>query len=80
MEASRKLSITLFFSLILLSSLFRVNEARLLNDPVESAIEKILGELYVEAMKTGGPSHGGEGNGLALGGIKRSGPSPGEGN
>lgn len=74
MEASRKLSTTLFFSLILLSSLFRVN------DPVESAIEKILGELYVEAMKTGGPSHGGEGNGLTLGGIKRSGPSPGEGN
>lgn len=51
---------------------------------VDREMMKILEELYVEAVKTGGPSHGGDGhaatNALTLGGIKRSGPSPGSGN
>ncbi|KAH6782253.1 hypothetical protein C2S52_000866 [Perilla frutescens var. hirtella] len=82
-----------FFSnlllLILLISFVFVNEARLLKpdrnqSPIEKEIMKVLDDLYVVAVKTGGPSHGGDGHAatnkaLTLEGIKKSGPSPGEG-
>lgn len=82
MATSMIKSLTLF--LLLLSSLIMfvpINEARPIRDSmIEREIEKVLNELYVEAIKTGGPSHGGDGHGLTLGGIKKSGPSPGAGN
>lgn len=73
------------FLLLLLSSFFVQNEARLLKtiqheSSIEVEIMKVLNDLYLEAVKTGGPSHGGDGHALTLGGIKRSGPSPGAGN
>lgn len=83
MAANRKL-FSFFISVILLSSLFFVNEGRLLKgkcqDPIDSAIEKILDELYVEAMKMKGEEGNGTTLGLTLAGIKKSGPSPGQGN
>ncbi|KAG8377487.1 hypothetical protein BUALT_Bualt08G0038000 [Buddleja alternifolia] len=55
-----------------------------LQSSIDRDIMKILDNLYVEAIKNGGPSHGGEGhaetNALTLGGIKKSGPKPGTGN
>lgn len=75
--------------LLLLSSLFFPNEARPMRtlehqSVIDREIMKVLDELYVEAIKTGGPSHGGDGhaatNALTLEGIKKSGPSPGAGN
>lgn len=81
--------LSFFICAVLLSSLFFTNEGRVIKEkhsnPIDSEIEKVLEELYVEAMKTGGPSHGGEGHGathgwgLTLEGIKTSGPSPGQG-
>ncbi|CAN4122617.1 unnamed protein product [Withania somnifera] len=71
-----------FFS----NSLFSFNsEAHVLNSTenqiMESSIDKFLEGLYVEAIKTGGPSSRGEGHrsidALTVGGIKISGPSPG---
>ncbi|KAL9172332.1 hypothetical protein ABFS82_03G038800 [Erythranthe guttata] len=87
-------SVTLFFVLVLvvivMGCLFFSVEARVLKSDAnyqqnhKSAIEmdivKILEDLYVEGVKTGGPSHGGDGHALTLGGIKKSGPSPGAGN
>lgn len=71
---------------LLLSAFVFANEARLLKsqNSVEMEIVKVLDGLYVEAVKTGGPSRGGDGHAatnraLTLGGIKKSGPSPGEG-
>ncbi|KAG8377486.1 hypothetical protein BUALT_Bualt08G0037900 [Buddleja alternifolia] len=82
-------SLTLFTVLILLlSCIFFPNEARLFKpvqqqNMIDREIMKILDDLYVEAMKNGGPSHGGDGHAatdaLTLGGIKKSGPSPGDG-
>ncbi|KAL6521893.1 hypothetical protein OROMI_031770 [Orobanche minor] len=49
-------------------------------------ITKVLDYLHLEAIKNGGPSDGGAGHAtrnastLRLGGIKKSGPSPGDGN
>lgn len=87
-----KTNVALCSVLLLLISchLFSV-QARLLKpaadqnrNSIEMEIAKVLNHLYVEAVKTGGPSHGGDGHaathGLTLGGIKRSGPSPGAGN
>lgn len=66
--------------LLLLSSFFFSIEAR----PVRDSEPQSMEELYVEAIKTGGPSHGGDGHAathaLTLGEINRSGPSPGAGN
>lgn len=46
---------------------------------IDTEVTKILGELYVEAIKTGGPSHGGDGhaftNSLNSDGIKNSDPN-----
>lgn len=46
---------------------------------IDTEVTKILGELYVEAIKTGGPSHGGDGhaftNSFNSDGIKNSGPN-----
>ncbi|PIN13630.1 hypothetical protein CDL12_13746 [Handroanthus impetiginosus] len=90
MEGISRKSLALVVFIIFFSSLLLLNvESRVLNEKydlheVDSAIEKILDEMHVEAMKTGGPSHGGQGHGLTpgltLGSIKRSGPSPGAGN
>ncbi|KAK4348856.1 hypothetical protein RND71_031611 [Anisodus tanguticus] len=66
------IAINILFS----SSLFLNIEARPL-----STIEKVVDGLYIEAVKTGGPSSRGEGHNYidasTLGGIKNSGPSPG---
>lgn len=83
-----------FFSnillLVLFVSLVFASEARLLKpvqnqSSIEMEIMKVLDDLYVAAVKTGGPSNGGDGhatitNALSLDGIKKSGPSPGSGN
>ncbi|PIN16435.1 hypothetical protein CDL12_10913 [Handroanthus impetiginosus] len=76
----------LAFLLFLFSFVLFLNEARPLGniEPqkyiIEGDIMKILEDLYYEAVKTGGPSHGGDGHGkinaLTLGWIKKSGPSP----
>lgn len=77
-------SLLLVIFVLLFSSFFFINEARPLSmaeqhNSIESSVEK----LYLEAIKTGGPSHGGEGhrstNDLTLEDIKKSGPSPGDG-
>ncbi|KAG6438108.1 hypothetical protein SASPL_103044 [Salvia splendens] len=64
------------------------NEARMMkpHSSLEMEIMKVLDDLYIEAVKTGGgPSPRGEGHAttnraLTLEGIKKSGPSPGAGN
>ncbi|KAL6504360.1 hypothetical protein OROGR_026283 [Orobanche gracilis] len=49
-------------------------------------ITKVLDYLHLEAIKSGGPSDGGDGHAtrnastMGLEGIKKSGPSPGDGN
>lgn len=78
----------LFF--LLLSCYILGNEARMMKPhsslEIEMEIMKVLDDLYVEAVKTGGgPSDRGEGHAttnraLTLEGIKKSGPSPGAGN
>lgn len=92
--ARARISAATFFSnlllLVLLCSFIFVNEARLLKpvqnqSSIEMEIMKVLDDLYVAAVKTGGPSNGGEGHAaihkaLTLDGIKKSGPSPGAGN
>ncbi|PIN13506.1 hypothetical protein CDL12_13864 [Handroanthus impetiginosus] len=90
MEGSGRKYIALLVFVIFLNSFLLVNvEGRVLNGKchlrgVDSAIEKNLDELHVQAIKTGGPSHGGAGHGathgLTLEGMKKPGPSaPGEG-
>lgn len=75
-----------FLAFLLLSSLFLSGNARPMKAMeqqsfVEKEIMNILEDLYIEGIKTGGPSSGGEGNSaihaLNLEGIKRSGPSRG---
>lgn len=74
----------LVLSLVVFSVVFVVpSNGRPLSEKgndVDGEIEKVLEELYLKGMKTGGPSHGGDGHALTLGGIKKSGPSPGAGN
>ena len=71
---------------ILLHVLGSVSEARPLTpgrSNVTKGIENLFDEQFIEAIKTGGPSSGGEGHNFpndiaqTLGGIKNSGPSPG---
>ncbi|KAL8487503.1 hypothetical protein ACS0TY_023532 [Phlomoides rotata] len=83
MAKSLKSALTLLL-LLLSSSLFffvPINEARPMRaSMIEREIVKVLDDLYVEGIKTGGPSHAGDGHSFTLGGIKNSGPSPGAGN
>lgn len=74
--------VALLLFLLLLSSLFFSIEARPIRDSEpQSMIEgEIIEELYVEAIKTGGPSHGGDGHAATHALIHKSGPSPGAGN
>lgn len=70
--------------LLLLYSFVLANEARLLKpqSSIEMEIVKVLDDLCVEAVKTAGPRLGGDAptnKALTLEGIKKSGPSPGEG-
>lgn len=82
--------LNLLLLLVLLGSFVFVSEARSLKpvqnkSSIEMEIMKVLDDLYVAAVKTGGPSNGGDGHAtitraLSLDGIKKSGPSPGSGN
>ncbi|KAL1546922.1 hypothetical protein AAHA92_23455 [Salvia divinorum] len=75
-----------FFSnllfLLLLGSFVFGNEARMVkpHNSVEMDITKVLDDLHVEAVKTGGEGHATTNGALTLEGIKKSGPSPGAGN
>lgn len=78
----------IFFILLLLNSVFLSIEARPINaveveNYINEEITTKIGDLYIEAIKTGGPSDAGKGHkfteGHSLQGIKNSGPSPGEG-
>ncbi|KAK4751452.1 hypothetical protein SAY87_004934 [Trapa incisa] len=61
---------------------FRVSEARPLGpaggSPLARGVEAMIQGLYLEAIKTGGPSSGGKGHGFTTY-FTNSGPSPGEG-
>lgn len=85
-----KSSINLFKPLIMVSFFFivllflsSISEARPLKPALDRGIEIFFEGLYVEGIKTGGPSSGGGGhsfpNAKTLGGIKNSGPSSGGG-
>ncbi|KAK4767698.1 hypothetical protein SAY87_002839 [Trapa incisa] len=64
------------------SMAFRVSEARPLSPAGGSSlargVEVLMEGLYLEAIKTGGPSSGGKGHGFTTY-FTNSGPSPGEG-
>lgn len=67
-----------FVLIILINSGFMSTEGRPIKDAetqnyIDEEITTKIGELYVEAIKTGGPSDEGRGHKL------NSGPSPGEG-
>ncbi|EXB89246.1 hypothetical protein L484_006800 [Morus notabilis] len=79
------IEISFFMVLVIASSL---SEARPLTAPPRSStsegIEFLFEGLYIEGIKTGGPSSGGGGHNFpnavqTLGGIKNSGPSSGGG-
>lgn len=82
----------IFLALLLTNSAFMSTEARPFREAEpqnyvgEELIMSKIGELYVEAIKTGGPSDG-KGHGFTDGEVSQSlqrvmnsGPSPGQGN
>lgn len=72
-----------FIALLFVSSLSEARRLRLEESSIDKGIEIFLEGLYLEGIKTGGPSSGGGGhsfgNAQTLGGIKNSGPSTGGG-
>ncbi|GMN35031.1 hypothetical protein TIFTF001_005051 [Ficus carica] len=88
MAKSMNLKPQMLISFFIMALLVVSVEARPLmpagRSPVNKGIEILFEGLYVEGIKTGGPSSGGGGHNFpfaqtTLGGIKNSGPSTGGG-
>lgn len=86
MATSGLKSLTLLTFLLFIVFILSVNQVEARNPKnlmhqtsIDTKITKILGELYVEAIKTGGPSHGGDGHAftdsLTSDGIKNPDPN-----